>query len=156
MKLLISISFCFGLLLFANSGNAQAGLPPYHPDSKALYDTIVRMDSIFFEAYNNCRMDVMSSLISENIEFYHDRGGLDTSKSNILASIKKYVCNTTRRELLPGSIEVYPVPNFGAIQIGAHRFHNTKENSTSRYARFITLWRREQGEWRMARVISIH
>ncbi len=31
------------------------------------------------------------------------------------------------RELVPGSLEVHPVPSFGAIQLGTHRFLHLAE-----------------------------
>jgi hypothetical protein len=134
------------------------GVPPYIPESKELYDTIARIDSIFFDAYNTCKLDVFASLISDDIEFYHDRGGLSTSKSDLVESIKKNICGKVTRELLAGSIEVYPIPNYGAVQIGAHRFYNNqeKERGPSRFARFVSTWHRENGQWKLARVISLH
>lgn len=134
-----------------------AGVPPYVPESRSLFDTIARMDSTFFEAYNTCKLDVMDAMFSDNIEFYHDRGGLDTSKKNIMQSLEKYICGKVRRELLKGSIEVYPVPNYGAIEMGAHRFYNNQEKGgPSRFSKFVMLWHRENGQWKMSRVISLH
>ena len=61
------------------------------------------------------------------------------------------------RELLKGSIEVYPIPNYGAVQMGAHRFYNHQEKTgPSRFSKFVHLWHRENGMWKLARVISLH
>ncbi len=46
----------------------------YKPDDKSLYDSIVYLDSVLFEAYNTCKLDRFEKYISENIEFYHDKG----------------------------------------------------------------------------------
>src|SRR5688500_5870606 len=153
--------FLFCLLLFAcsGSGSIQAGgLPPYVPQDKILYDSLVRLDSIFFDAYNTCKLDVLASLVSEDIEFYHDRGGKSTSKSGLVTSLKNNICGKVRRELLPGSIEVYPIPGYGAVQLGAHRFYNNQEvdRGPSRFARFVHTWQRENGVWRLTRVVSLH
>lgn len=131
-------------------------LPTYSPESKELYDSIVYMDSVFFEAYNNCKLDKFEALISDDIEFYHDRGGLTTSKTDLVQAIKNNICGKVSRELLAGSIEVYPIPNYGAVQMGAHRFHNLQEKSTSRFAKFVHTWHKENGQWKLARVISLH
>jgi hypothetical protein len=48
-----------------------------------LYDSIVAMDKLWEDAYNNCKMDVMEDIISEDLEFYHDQGGLLTSKQKL-------------------------------------------------------------------------
>lgn len=130
---------------------------PYKPADQALQDTIIRMDSILFHAYNTCDTATYESLFSEDLEFYHDGGGLETSKAASVASYKKYVCGKVTRELLPGSIEVSPVPRYGAVAIGKHRFHNSQEpNAESDYARFVIVWKREPDAWKITRVISLH
>jgi len=72
--------------------------PPYKPDDIKLYNTIARLDSIYFDAYNNSKADVLDSLTAEDLEFYHDRGGLSTSKTQNLASLKKYISLTSVRD----------------------------------------------------------
>jgi hypothetical protein len=102
-------------------------------------------------------MDVFESVISQDLEFYHDRGGLSTSKSEMIKSLKNNICGKVTRELLEGSIEVYPIPNYGAVQMGAHRFYNKEKNSgPSPYAKFVQIWDQENGMWKLTRVISLH
>src|SRR6185295_11882002 len=121
----------FFVVVYTVSSKAQVNLPPYHPDvSKEFYDSIVHLDSIFFEAYNNCRLGKMDSLISEDVEFFHDRGGLTTSKKELIEALKKNICGKVTRELLKGSIEVYEIPGYGAIEMGFHGFHNNQEKET--------------------------
>lgn len=148
----------FSIVLFACSSPKPAFVPSAYPEGSAsLYDTIVRMDSILFHAYNTCDIKTYSDLFSEDLEFYHDKGGLQTSKAESVEAFKKNVCGKVTRELLPGSIEVSPVPNFGAIEIGVHRFHNSQEpNAPGHYARFVIVWKREKGGWVITRVISLH
>ena len=133
-------------------------LPPYSPSSRELHDTIARMDSLLFSAYNSCQAEVFASLIAEDIEFYHDQGGLTTSKPELLQAFKKNICGRVTRELLKGSTEVYPIPNYGAVQMGAHRFYNKEESERgpSRFSKFVHTWHRENGQWKLARVISLH
>jgi hypothetical protein len=141
----------------AKRGNSF-GVPPYTPESKELHDTIARLDSILFDAYNNCKLEVFASLVSEDVEFYHDRGGLNTSKPDLVEALRKNICGKVQRELLKGSIEVYPIPNYGAVQMAAHRFRNNqeKEKTPSRFSKFVHTWHRENGGWKLARVISLH
>lgn len=148
-------------LLFACAGTQQvqqAGVPPYKPESPALHDTIARLDSLFFDAYNHCKVDVMAALFSDSIEFYHDRGGLATSKPGLMEALKKNICGKVTRELLPGSIEVYPIPGYGAVQMGAHRFFNNQEAEAgwSRFSKFVHTWQNKNGQWQLTRVISLH
>jgi hypothetical protein len=121
-----------------------------------LYDTVIKLDSILFDAYNNCKLDRYASMISENLEFYHDRGELSTSKKDNVESIKNNVCYKVTRELLKGSIEVSPIPGYGAVEIGSHRFHNRVENTTSGFAKFIIIWQYKDGVWQATRIISLH
>lgn len=152
----------FGLIFIAAacSGtrtNKTDGVRPYKPASQELHDTIVRLDSLLFHAYNTCDLKTYASFFSEDLEFYHDKGGLDTSKANSIEGVRKYVCGKVTRELLKGSIEVSPVPNHGAVQIGMHRFHNNQEpDAPSYYARFVIVWKREKDGWKVTRVISLH
>lgn len=134
----------------------QQQIPPYKPVSKELYDSIVRMDSIWEDSYNNCKLDVQELLISDNLEFYHDHGGVMTSKKLLIEALKNNICGKVTRELLKGSIEVYPINNYGAVEMGYHRFHNKNEKSTSSYARFVHIWHLENGQWKITRAISLH
>jgi len=130
---------------------------PYIPVSVELFDTIAKLDSLYFDTYNNCNLEMMSTLMSDNIGFYHDKGGLSTSKSEILESIKKNICGKVTRTLAKGSIEVYPIYNYGAVEIGYHSFHNNAEpDAPSKDSKFIVIWQRDNGNWKMTRVISLH
>lgn len=132
----------------------------YKPDNQQLYDTIVKLDSIFFEAYNTCNLnlDKYGSFFSENIEFYHDQGGLMTSKKDIISATQKNVCGKVTRELVKGSIEVYPIKDFGAIEIGLQKFHNNQEpvGTPSKVGRFLIVWENKNNEWKIKRVVSLH
>lgn len=129
---------------------------PYTPPSAELHATIVRLDSIYFDTYNNCNIEKMASMMSDTLEFYHDRGGLSTSKTENLASIRKNICGKVTRELVKGSIEVYPIAGYGAVEIGYHSFRNIAEPGVSRPSKFIVLWRHADNEWKITRVVSLH
>ncbi|SMC68243.1 nuclear transport factor 2 family protein [Pedobacter africanus] len=129
---------------------------PYIPASVELYRTIVKMDSIYFDTYNNCKIAKMDSLTADDIEFYHDRGGFSNSKKDLLASIQKNICGKVTRILTPGSIEVYEIPGYGAVQFGYHSFRNINEPGESRPSKFVTMWRLKDGHWQITRVISLH
>jgi Domain of unknown function (DUF4440) len=97
---------------------AAAPLYTYKVPSQPLYDTIAHMDSLLFDAYNNCRLDVFATFISDSIEFYHDKGGLMTSKTAIIEALRNNICGKVRRDFVKGSLEVYPIAGYGAVQIG--------------------------------------
>ena len=96
---------CFLLLLKASAQNQDGYI--YKPESQELYNTIVHMDSVYFNAYNDCDMDKQAAIYADSIEFYHDGSGLETSKKALLAAIKQNICGKVSRVLVKGSIEVY-------------------------------------------------
>jgi len=158
VHILLTILTC-GLLQWIPAGvSAQTtDTYTYQPSSQALYDTIVHMDSVYFNAYNTCDMATQAALYADSIEFYHDKGGLETNKQRLLDAIKKNICGKVTRVLVPGSIEVYPIAGYGAVELGLHRFINHAESETpSKPDKFILIWRHLNGRWQIARVISLH
>jgi hypothetical protein len=128
-----------------------------HQDRKSLYDSIAMMDAIWEDAYNNCKLEVMDEIISEDLEFYHDLGGLMTSKQKLNEALKSNICGKVTRDLKKGSLEVYPIRGYGAVEMGLHAFHNSKEpNSQSHYSKFVHIWKKADGKWKITRVISLH
>jgi len=129
----------------------------YQPVDQKLHDEIVAMDDAFFTAYNTCDLETAASLISEDIEFFHDMGGLNTSKVQLMNAQKENICGKVTRELIEGSIEVSPIPGYGAVQIGLHQFHNKLEpDAMPKPSRFVTIWGKENDKWIIKRVISLH
>jgi hypothetical protein len=49
------------------------------------------MDGVFFDAYNSCNMDKQAEIYADTLEFYHDKGGLMTSKEGIRTKKKIFV-----------------------------------------------------------------
>ncbi|WP_226982857.1 nuclear transport factor 2 family protein [Zobellia nedashkovskayae] len=122
-----------------------------------LKETITKLDAEYFEAYNTCNMEKQSEMYAEDLEFYHDKGGLMTSKKDLLESLKKNICGKVTRELVEGSIEVYPINGFGAVEIGLHKFHNNQEpDAISKPEKFIMIWKKTDSIWKITRVISLH
>lgn len=155
------------VILFAcNNSNRQVSINSnldstktvYVPDSKELYNSIIHMDSVLFGAYNICDLPTMADCFSEDIEFYHDKGGLMTNKDSIMAATKKNICGKVTRVLVAGSIEVYPIADYGAIEMGQHYFINKHEPKPDHpsIGKFVHTWKNEGGKWRLTRVISLH
>jgi hypothetical protein len=137
--------------------NATGGIPPYKPASIELYNEIVRMDSIWEDSYNHCKMDVQDQILSEDMEFFHDQGGVLTSKAKLMDAYKNNICGKVTRELLKGSIEVYPIRDYGAVEMGYHRFHSIHDTDQhSHFARFVHIWKKQDGQWKITRVVSLH
>jgi hypothetical protein len=144
------MSMCIGLLVAASSTNSSAEEPAR---SGPLFDELARMDKELFDAaFVTCDKNRFRSLFTEDAEFYHDRTG--ASYGEAVRTLKS--CprdNGVRRRLVPGSLEVYPISNYGAVQIGRHLFTREGEQGAE-VAKFIHLWHKKDNVWRLARVLS--
>lgn len=151
MKTVLKYIWPLACLLTASGVTAQEAA-----DSE-LYRKIISLDDAYFTAYNTCDMETQAKLLSQDLEFYHDQGGLSTSRAEILQSIEANICGKVTRELVPGSVEVHKINGFGAVEIGLHTFHNKEEpDAVSKPSRFITLWKQENDSWKMHRIVSLH
>ena len=122
-----------------------------------LFETIVAMDKVYFDAYNTCDLETQRLLYADDIEFYHDKGGLMTNKKELINALEKNICGKVTRELLQGSIEVYPIKDYGAVQIGYHKFHNKMEpEAIPKPSKFIMIWHNDRGTWKISKVVSLH
>jgi hypothetical protein len=123
-----------------------------------LFRTVASLDSALFDAYNTCNLEQFASFFVEDVEFYHDKGGATRGRSALVDGIKKNVCGKTRRDLIPGTLEVHPMDGYGALQIGAHRFCDAKAKQCDAtgggVGKFIHLWQNRDGGWKITRVIS--
>ncbi len=155
--LLIVMLSLFSLSNYAQNEYRDILDTEYTPADKALYKVILAMDKKYFDAYNECDMDTQASLYAEDLEFFHDKGGLSTSKPDLLESLKNNICGKVTRTLIEGSVEVYPIPNYGAIEMGYHKFYNNQEpNAKSKPSRFLLVWKNEDEKWIISKVISLH
>jgi hypothetical protein len=60
-----------------------------------------------------------------------------------------------QRTLVSASLEVYPLNNYGAVEMGTHRFHQPANPADGvGEARFVMLWQQKNGSWKLTRVIS--
>ena len=118
-----------------------------------LFDQLARMDQELFEAaFVTCNASQFRAIFTEDAEFYHDKTGASVGEDvRTLKSCPRD--NGVTRTLVPGSLEVYPMQGYGAIQIGRHVFARKGEPG-SEEAKFVHLWKQEKGFWRLARVLS--
>src|SRR5215216_3298377 len=50
---------------------------------------IFQKDSLFWIAYNKCDVESMASVLTDDVEFYHDKGGPSFGRDTLMAVIKK-------------------------------------------------------------------
>jgi hypothetical protein len=151
---LVSLSLLIAVIAAAP---AAAQTRKSSPDD-ALFKKVASLDAALFEAYNTCDLATFGSFFADDIEFYHDKGGLMRGKPALLEATKNNICGKTRRDVVPGTLEVHPMDGFGALQIGSHRFCDVKlkqcDGSTGGVAKYIHLWQDTGDTWKITRVIS--
>lgn len=143
---IVVLTACFG---FAQS-------PKSATDTQELFKTVAALDKALFDAVNHCDIEKVASFWDDSAEFYHDKSGLMTGGKQITQAIKENLCGKVQRELVPGTLEVYPLDGYGAVEIGVHRFLHPfqQDHGVVGEAKFIHLWQLKDGKWRITRVIS--
>lgn len=139
------------------SRNTAAGEPPA-ASAAPLFNDIMHMDGIVFDAFNSRDLRTLSTCFTKDLEFYHDREGLTRYTENMHAFKRHFASPATiRRELVEGTLEVHPLQGYGAVETGTHRFFTTEPGLAERLtatSKFVFIWRRIGGEWKISRVIS--
>ena len=128
-------------------------------DQQELYNEILRQDSILFTAFNTCDIKTFRSKFTDDLEFYHDKGGL-TGLAHTMKFMEE-TCNNTerkvRRGLITEGMEVYPIQDYGAVQIASHSFYITekgKQEFKSGTFKFVHVWKKTNEGWKISRVVS--
>ena len=123
-----------------------------------LFETISALDADVFDAFNNCsspeQLQKHASYFAPDVEFYHDTGGVTWSRQEMLTNTAKNVCGNFRRELVPDTLEVFPIKDFGAIEQGSHRFCQFASGKCEGIADFVIVWSNQYGHWQITRVLS--
>lgn len=154
-----ALGVVFVCLSLAGTAGARQGKDAKAPGE--LYDRVAALDAALFDAYNRCDIDKVGTFFTEDLEFYHEKGGLTLTRDATLATMRKNLCPgggyRLRRELVAGSMEVRPIGDYGAVQTGEHRFHLTQKGQPEKpdgVCKFVMLWRKADDGLRVARVIS--
>jgi CubicO group peptidase (beta-lactamase class C family) len=120
---------------------------------------LARMDSLLFDAaFVACDTARVFAMLTPDIEFYHDQTGAKRG-DEVRADFARLASACPRgqgitRVLTPGSLQHFPIRDFGAMQTGEHRFDNANGDPPVG-ARFVHLWTNRDGAWRVSRIYSV-
>jgi hypothetical protein len=128
---------------------APAPLP-----SDALTKEIRALDAKVFDAYNRCDLPAFSSYFDPKVAFYHDTGGATFDRDAMVDGVRKNICGKVKRELIPPTFRVYPIKDYGAIEEGEHRFCELATGHCGGIAKFVMIWMKQGGAWRITNVLS--
>jgi hypothetical protein len=159
MFLKTRLTFAF-LLILASSYALSA-----ETEQQNVEAVILHQDALFWDVYNRCDTDAFRPFFTDDVEFYHDRGGATFGADNLVTSLKNNLCGNPdsrlRREVVEGTVKVYPLQKdnvtYGAVISGQHVFYVLQKGKPERLdglARFFHVWLVKDGVWKMARVIS--
>ncbi len=130
-----------------------------------LFITMRQQDSLLFQkGFNQCDLQYLDALISEDLVFYHDQSGIQ-DRSIFLENVQKYICTNLEqkpiRKLKEGSLVVFSLYDngklYGAIQKGEHNFYIREKGKEDRWtstAKFTHVWVLEQGTFRLREALS--
>jgi Domain of unknown function (DUF4440) len=171
MMLRLHVSLLLSLLSFVPSALAAdevaairltPGAAPAPPELVAL---LAEKDRQLFDAVFSCKLDLLATLVADDFEFIHDKWGQTADSGARFLDAMRENCKgqetgqnfRARRELVEGSMTVHVLNNYGAMQMGEHRFYALPPGLPDRLTedgKFIDVWRQIEGEWKLARVIS--
>ncbi len=138
-------------------------IPLTEEQPSELFKTIFTMDSLYFSAQNACDLDKYASFLSEDFEFFHDKGGFTPSKEAEMSGMAIFCGEEQRRrqplrrELTKGTLKVFPMDNYGALQFCDHVFYLQINDGTEKVVgsgKMTALWKKEDDSWKLARVVS--
>jgi len=159
MKKILNFYFVITVLLSVSSSQVSA-----QTEEQKLTATILHLDSAFWNAYNTCDTAAFKNFITDDVEFYHDKGGITLGGKTLIESLDRNICGgetRIRREAIPGTVHVYPMHSgneiYGALISGEHLFYITekgKSENLTGHASFTQLWQIKNGVWKMSRILS--
>ena len=144
-----------GIALLATAAFAASA---ENAQQSALQDTIAKLDHAVFDAFNRCaepaQLQAHADHFAPDVEFYHDTGGVTWTREAMIANTAKHACGHYTRTLVAGTLQAYPVKDFGAISQGVHRFCQVDTGRCDGEADFTMVWRLQDGRWQVTRVLS--
>jgi len=120
----------------------------------ALTTEIGALDAKVFDAYNRCDLVTFSRYFDPKVAFFHDTGGATFNRDVVVENTRKNICGKVKRQLIATSFRVYPIKDYGAIEEGEHRFCELATGRCEGIAKFVMVWTKNGGDWRITNVLS--
>lgn len=153
----------------AGDGPSVKGAPQYHlrpgaAPTPQMTAAIKQADADLFAAvFDRCDVEALDAMTASDFRFVHDKDG-ESTRAQFLQGEKEHCARlktgedfSARRELVEGSLEVWPIDKYGALEIGVHKFYARlpgKPEQLTETGNFMILWKQVDGKWLMAESIS--
>ena len=134
------------------------GVPGTAPELAA----VAKADTAYWNAYNQCDYPTLDKYTAQDVEFYHDIGGVTLGRAQLTDSVRKNICGNpqrkVRREAVAANVRTALLKQgdkvYGAVITGEHRFFYNSQPKPTDQARFTMLWLRTNDSWQLKRVLS--
>lgn len=123
-------------------------------------------DTAYWAAYNNCDFKALDALTAEDVEFYHDLGGITHGRADLTGSVRDNICAekdvSVRRDAAPDETQIFMLRRgnevYAALVTGQHHFFRVMKANGAAVptdnARFSALWLKQDKGWKLSRVMS--
>lgn len=152
--MMLRLSAACALLALAACATPAAPASAPRVVDPALTALIAEKDAAMFAAFNTCDGETFGAYLEDDLEFYHDNAGLSVGRAATVEAVNTNVCNNFTRQLVPGTLEVWPIPGYGAVETGLHTFTNVGADAPHGIARFLHVWHQDGDSWRISRIVS--
>src|SRR5580700_1726333 len=95
-------------------------------------DTIKKtneLDAGLFQAFNYRNAEAMRPFYAKDVEFFHDQVGRTLNQDAVIATFRNKFDGDyaerhqiVQRELIQESLRLFPIPGYGVLEVGNHRF----------------------------------
>ncbi|MFP5391481.1 MAG: nuclear transport factor 2 family protein [Gammaproteobacteria bacterium] len=132
----------------------------------ALEKDVKAAEAAYWKAYNDCDYAKLDALTAEDVEFYHDKGGMTNGRAALTDAVRKNICGNpavaVRRDAAAKDVQAFMLERgpevYGALITGQHRFTNVPKSGGAEVptdrARYTMLWLRKDNAWKLSRVVS--
>jgi len=163
---IIKLKPLFAALFLAAAASTAFAQTAGPAQSQQQFDEVAAADQALFSAFfDRCDMETLAKMVTDDFEMFHDKNGyMAKSGKDFLDAIAGTCARQktgedyrARRELVPGTLKVYPLNNYGAVEIGVHRFFQLlpgKPEKLVEVSEFTHVWKKEESGWKLSRVLS--
>ena len=148
------IALALAATFITSTVSADTAITAIRETRDQLARRVESIDRSLFDAFNRCELEKLESFFIPDLEFYHDNDGLSASRTKFISDVKKNVCGKFRRELVAGTLEVWPLGDYGAVYSGTHRFCQITGTKCEGSGRFLHILSNSGGVWKVTRVVS--
>ena len=119
---------------------------------------MLALDTAMFDSFNKCadpaELEKHAAFFAKDVEFYHDLGGVTLGVDALMAhDAKERLRQVPARARPSRRFRVFPIPGYGAMTMGTHRFCHTPTTCEG-IGEFTMVWREKDGVWQITRALS--